>query len=109
MKILENFKFFNAVEEQQESNVLKNGIGSVLILQVEGNASSFEIKVEGSIDNESEKFFDIAVINNETFEISNNIKDIGIYSVGVDGYSNIKLDLASISGGYVSVFGKLGE
>lgn len=109
MKVLENFKFFNAVEEQQESNVLKNGIGSILILQVEGNASLFEIKVEGSIDNESNEYYDIAVINNENFEVKNKIENIGIYTVGVDGYSNIKLNLASVSGGYISVFGKLGE
>lgn len=109
MRVKQSFKFFDAITTSAESNSLLNLYdGSQLVIQVEGTATSFSIEVQGLVDGESNVYRPLAIINNFDFSILQEITEKGIYSIGVDGITKIKLNLISITGGNLTVFGKLG-
>lgn len=109
MNIYNNFKFFDTVLTPQTSNVLSNVNQSQLVLQVGGTATSFVIEVSGRVNIESANFETIGVFNNTDFSTSQSITANGIYTIGIDGYSEIKAEIKSVSGGSVTAFGKVGE
>lgn len=110
MRVQINYLFFDAINTSMESNSLLNTYGgSQLVLQVEGDATSFSLEVQGIVDDSTKVYRPLAIISNTDFAVSNVISKKGIYTIGVDGINEIKLNLSSISGGALTVFGKLGE
>jgi len=110
MKVKKNYLFFDAINTSMESDSLLNTYGSSqLVLQVEGDATSFSLEVQGIVDENTKVYRPLAIINNADFAVSNTINEKGIYTIGIDGINRIKLNLSSISGGSLTAFGKLGE
>lgn len=110
MHLLQNFKFFESSAAPQTSNVLVNSYnGSELTLQVSGTATSLAIKVFTKADQQNGEFVETQVIGlAPEMDLFDEITKNGIYSVGVTGIREIKLELVS-SNGDVSVFGTISE
>jgi hypothetical protein len=106
--ILQGFKFFESANSVKESNVLSAN-GNQLILQVSGNGAEFSISVLGKVDNENEDYTKLAVINAKDYDMLQSISSNGIYVVGIDGISKVKLSIDSITSGNVNVYGKVGD
>lgn len=109
MRVLNNFKFFDNEANVKESNVLANTQGSILVLQVSGDASNFKINAYGQVDLESNDYAKLQAINVESYDISQDITSNGIYNISIDGISKVYLDLSAITSGQVTVYGKVGE
>lgn len=110
MNILQNFKFLDGATTVSESNVLSNpNKGSQLVLQVDSVGATFSLTVMGKVDAESENYTALSTMSVTDYTIDSAITSNGIYSISTDGISGIYVDLTSVSGGSVSVFGKLGE
>lgn len=108
MSNLQNFKFLEYAKTVTESNVMSNpNNGSQLLLQVTGSGVGVSLKVYGLIDNEKDVFFELASINLKDFSTNNAITSNGIYAIGIDGISRIKVKVESITSGNVNVFGKV--
>ena len=111
MRLLQNFKFFENSAAPQTSNVLVNSYnGSELTLQVStGTATSLTIKVFTKADQQNGEFVETQVIGlAPEMDLFDEITKKGIYSVGVTGIRENKLELVS-SNGDVSVFGTISE
>lgn len=81
-----------------------NSQGDTLTLQVMGSASTVSLRVYGVTDFMSKEWQLLNCINMTTLEVGTSITTKGIYVFPIEGLSNIKFDLHSVSGGEVSVF-----
>lgn len=108
MKVLDNFIFFSDATSASESNILSNpNLGSQLIVQASGEATSFEVQILGQTDINAD-FVSLSCISMTNFDVGENISATGIYAVPVDGVVKIKAEIKSVAGGGITVFGKLG-
>lgn len=101
-----NFYFLNEVNEVAESAVTHNTRGEVLTLQVEGEATTVGLQVMGCSDMASDEFHVLSGFDT-SYDLSDSITKKGIYTYGIDGIAKIKVKLNEVSGGSVSVFGKI--
>lgn len=107
MRAEQNFVFFKEATQAGTSNTLGNTNGDSLSLQVGGTFSSATLVVQGRADFEG-SFFTMSVLNVGTVGVSASITAPGIYSViGIEGVQQIRVVIQSVSGGNVSVFGRL--
>lgn len=103
---INNFYFLKNVSSAMESNPTINVDGDVLCIEVEGTASSCEIEVLIGSDRVSDGYYPITGIDPQ-FNLVENITKNGCYIYGIEGYSRIKVNLKSVSGGDISIFGKI--
>lgn len=109
MKVLDNFIFFSEATAAVESNVLSNpNLGSQIIVQAGGTATNIDVQILGQTDINAD-FVPLSCINMTTFDVDSKITAAGIYAVPVDGVCKIKAKVNAVSGGKVTVFGRLGE
>ena len=110
MRVLQNFKFFENTVSPAESNVLTNSSnGETMVLQVSGNSASMVLKVLTRADTENADFEETPVIGKApVVDLFDEITTNGIYSIGVAGVKEIKLQLVSSSGD-VNVFATVVE
>ncbi len=101
-----NFYFLNEVSVVMESPITHNTRGEVLTLQVEGEATAVGIQVLGCSDMASDEFHILSGFDT-AYNLSDTITKKGIYIYGIDGVAKIKVKLNEVSGGSVSVFGKI--
>lgn len=110
MNVLQNFKFLDNATTTATSNVLYNANkGGLMVLQVDGDATTFSLSVKGLVNNEENNWYDLAIIKTSDFTITNSITTNGIYNVVIEGVSEIKVVVNSVSGGGINAFGKVGE
>jgi hypothetical protein len=110
MNVLQNFKFLDNATTTGESNILYNANkGGLMALQIDGDATTFSLSVKGLVNNEEVNLYDLAIIKTSDFTITNSITAKGIYNIIIDGVSEIKVVVNSVSGGGVNAFGKVGE
>lgn len=108
MKVLDNFIFFSDATSPGTSNVLSNpNLGSQLIVQTSGTATNFEVEILGQADINAD-FVPLSCINMTNFDVDSKIDYAGIFCVPTDGICKIKAEIKSVSGGDLTVFGKLG-
>lgn len=108
MKVLQGFKFFDKCTTPSESNILNNSYGgSELSIQVDGTATSFEIVVSGKVNVEESEYHPIGVVALKDFSSYETVSDYGMFVVSLDGVSHIKMEITSVTGGYVTCFGKI--
>lgn len=84
-----------------------NTQGETLNLQIFGDASTIAVQVLGQVDMLSDSWTLLNTVNMTTLETGTTIKGKGIYMISVDGLSQIKVKLTSVSGGSVSVYGRI--
>ena len=86
-----------------------NTKGSTLTLQVFGSASAVNLQVFGQVDSKSEAWAVLSAINASTLDVGTSITQKGIYVLSVNGCARIKVQLNSVSGGEITVYGRITE
>jgi len=86
-----NFVFFDENSTSNTSNILSNPSGaSAMTLEVYG--SSFNLKAEGRTDFQGEdNWHELGIIGLKDYDILSSITEEGIYTVPMDGISQIRL------------------
>ena len=103
MTILQSFKFFEESNAPVESNILSNIKGEEMIIQAGSIAGAFKINVYTRTDIENGNFVKTQVIGKSpTMGLFNEITAEGIYSLGIAGVREVKLEL--VSGSLVNAF-----
>lgn len=88
-------------------NVTWNTQGDTLALQVFGDATSVSLQVFGQVDTLSNTWVVLNALDVSTLQTATTIAGKGIFFVPVDGLGQIKIKLVSVSGGKISVFGRI--
>ena len=107
MQVLSGFKFFDKETTPISSNILYNTNGSLLVLQVSGDANSFSFSIYGKVNAEADEYVRLQAINIEDFSLTNSISTNGIYNVSIDGISSLYIELESVDD-EITVYGKVG-
>lgn len=109
MRTINAIQFLDNATSPTESEVLMNGNGSQLILDISGSAQTFALQVLGKATVKGgDQWTAIGAINLSDYTIATTIASKGIYAVPVDGVGSIKINLTEVNGG-ISVAGKVGE
>lgn len=103
---LSEVKFIDKASSAVISDVFDNYKGDAITLQASGEASSFMAKVEGRSDINAD-WSELAVINLKDFSVNNNISTTDVYQSGLTGITQIRINLISVSGGNVTIFGRI--
>ena len=98
-------KFFTEQKTPSVSETMTNTRGTVLTIQATGAATSFEYEVLGCSDLESGEFVVLNGINTGSYSIYNQVSELGIYQYDITGIGQIKVNLASVSGGDLTITG----
>lgn len=105
MNIIENFLFLDEEEHATTSNIFACLHYTDGTIEVKGNAAGFSISVEGCLDQNNPEWTELAVVDENSYEILSEITENGLYSFNAMG-KMIRVKLNSISSGKVTVFGK---
>lgn len=106
MSAVNSFYAFKDATEVGELTT-HNTQGVTLTLQIMGDASAFTLEVYGKVDLNSKEWILLNSINATTLEVSTTISNKGIFVIPVEGLGSIQTKLTSVSGGKVSVFGRI--
>lgn len=110
MNVISNFKFFENASSAGESRIFYNpNKGSVLVLEIQATGD-VEIEMQGLVNVElaNPNFTSLAAIDLNSLSKTESITKSGIYAFGIDGVSQVRVVVKSITGS-VTVFGRLGE
>ena len=108
MNILNSKLFFNQAITTGTSEVLGNVRGDLLVIEVYGTATTIDLNVQGVVDANNTTFSDISWKKSDG-TIGTDVVAKGVYIINVSGLSKIKVVVNTVTGGNVTVFGKLGE
>ena len=108
MNILNSKLFFNQTIATGTSEVLGNIRGDLLVIEVYGTATAIDLKVQGVVDANNITFSDISWKKSDGTTGTNIVAE-GVYIINVSGLSKIQVVVDTITGGNITVFGKLGE
>ena len=108
INIINNYLFFDSATTAISSDVVDNVRGDLLVVEVHGTATALDINVQGLIDINNTAYSDISWKMSDG-TTGTDITAKGIYLINISGVSKIKIAINSISGGNVTIFGKLGE
>ena len=97
------------IAELKMENVTSAGTSSVYVnntcdlcsVQVFGTATAMKVQVQGMTDAESETWVDLAVFDNSDLTLTegnDGITSAGIYSVMIDGVTQVRINVASVTG-----------
>lgn len=106
MQVKRNIYFLQGANSAQASDIQCNVTGETLTIQVEGDATSFSFQLLGCSDFYSEDFYALTGFTT-AFDPIATITAKGIYTFGIEGISKLKVNLTAVSGGSVTVFGKM--
>ena len=109
MNILNSKLFFNQTVSTGTSEVLGNIRGDLLVSEVYGTATAFSLKVQGIMDTDNLSSWTDIGWYNSVFEKGTNIVSKGIYTIPIYSIFKTRIVISSISGGNLTVFGKVGE
>lgn len=107
MKTQDNFLFIDKATEALTSNQLKNKSSDNLTIQVSGTFTSAEFNVQGKTDINSNEWVNLSVVNVSDYSVVSNVTKKGIYTLSVEGFSFLRVNLTAVSGGNITVFGRL--
>lgn len=109
MQPIVNWSFYkNATAASTEDNMTPfiNMTGDVMSVEVRG-AATFTLKLQGRTDLLNGGVWeDLAAIKLSDFSVSTEIKQTGIYEIGIEGLQEIRANITSISGGDLTVLGR---
>lgn len=105
MNHIQGFSFFRDATAAGESPIFVSHVYTDATIEVKGDASEFEIEVQGCLDRESpESWTTLCMIDESDLKSKLNITANGIYSFSAMGKS-VRVKINSISGGAVTVTG----
>ena len=96
---------FNNITAPALSKPMSIGSGELLKIQVDGTATSFSIKVTGSVASGME-YNELKIIKDVDETESTSITSEGTYSCDVSGLFAVKFEVTSLSGGNLKLFAK---
>lgn len=102
-----NLTFLSSADGVRASDVYDNYRYSLAVLQVSGNFSGASVIVEGRVDREADWETLAAMNMSDTAMVLYEITRVGIYEVSIDGIAQIRLRLAALGGGTITVSGTL--
>lgn len=97
-----------AAVESQPMTLLQE---SSLVLQVSGGATALSLKALGTANDPADKqavWVELGILNMSDFTVLQAVEKAGVYTVAVDGMRGFKVNLGSVSGGTVTVYGRAG-
>ena len=106
MHIEKNIDFINDATEQSVSEQIKNNMSDNLTLQVSGDFTAAKVFVEGKVDPKG-SWREIGVIDFKTLEFFEAIGAIGEYQCCVTGIEYLRINVDSVEGGSIRIFGRL--
>ena len=83
------------------SPVFTNTSCDLCSVQVYGTATAMKVQVQGMTDADSETWVDLAVFDNSDLSLvegDDGITEAGIYSVMIEGVTQIRINVASVTG-----------
>lgn len=96
---------FNNITKPTLSKPMSIGSGEVLKIQVDGTATSFSIKVTGSVASGME-YNELKIVKDIDDSENTSITSEGTYSCNVSGLFAVKFEVTSLSGGEIKLFAK---
>ena len=108
MNILNSKLFFSKVTTTGTSEVLGNIRGDLLVIEVYGTATAIDLNVQGVVDANNTTFSDISWKKSDGTTGTDIVAE-GVYIINVSGLSKIQIVVNTVTGGNLTVFGKLGE
>ena len=96
---------FNKATTATLSSPMSIGHGELLRFQIDGTATSFSIKVTGSVASGMD-YEPLQIINDLDNSYSSEVSSAGHYSCDVSGLFAVKFEIVSISGGALDLFAK---
>ena len=85
-----------------------NNTCDLLSVQVDGTFSAVKVEVQGKTDTDAADWTNIAVFDKSTLDLNDGDYGIvakGIYEAGIAGLTVVRVNVASVSGGNVTVTG----
>lgn len=110
MRVLDGKYFLKDVTSVVESDIMYNpSQGNSLTVEVTGTASSFSLKVQGIVNLENKtQWSDLGWVDSTLGNNGIDITSFGSVAIGVGAYSKLHVSITNISGGTLSVYGRLG-
>lgn len=113
MQITQEKLFFDKATAGGESAVVSLQTEGSMTMEISGDATAVSAIVMGQVyqpeDGGDGGWHGIAAVNQKDFSISSaTIGAAGIYTVSVSGLKRLKVVLNSVTGGSVTVYGRLG-
>lgn len=108
MRNIAEMKMENVTSASQ-SSVFVNNTCDLCSVQVFGTATAMKIQIQGMTDTTSETWVDLAVFDNSDLTLTegdNGITSAGIYSAMIEGVTQVRINVASVTGGAVNVTAK---
>lgn len=110
MNNLKDFLFFKEkTTTGTSSTMVVANRGETLTIEVYGTATAFSLKVQGIVDAENANSWTDLGWYNTVFAKGTNITTKGIYTIPIYSIFKTQIVIESISGGNLTVFGKVGE
>ena len=94
------------------SSVFTNNNCDLCAVQIFGTATAMKIQVQGKTDSQSSTWESIASFNMGDLTLSDGnigMTTAGIYAVSVAGITQVRINVASVTGGNVSVTAKFAD
>ena len=98
--------FINNESSATISEVFDNYKGDSITLQASGTASAFSAKLQGKADINAD-WVDVALINLKDLTVSSDVTTTDIYQGALTGLTQVRVNLESVSGGNVTIFGRV--
>lgn len=89
------------VTAASQSPIFTNNDCDLCSVQVYGTATAMKVQVQGMTDADSETWVNLAVFNNSDLSLvegDDGITEAGIYSVMIEGVTQIRVNVASVTG-----------
>lgn len=102
----ENFKFIQEATGAKISESWTNNHCDTLELQVSGTFTDLSATVEGKVDINAE-WTQVGTVNLTKFAKALTLTEKGIYAVDIGGLFGVRVNVTSVSGGNVTIFGRV--
>lgn len=111
MNILKDFQFFTNASTTIDSSIcyILNNASTLVIEVTSSTTPTFTVQAKGIVNNSNSTYTILESVNMSTNDVSSTISQVGIYTIPIDGLSNVKISITAISGGSISIYGKLGD
>ena len=107
MKVVARPLLIEQATTAMSSDVFINNSCDVLGLQIEGTFSAVEVIVKGSLSDSGDTWFELGAIDLGNLAKKTPTVDAqGLYEIPIETAYRVRVDVVSVSGGYVSVYGQ---
>lgn len=101
-----NYTFLQSATGEMTSDVFDNDRYTLLVLQVTGSFVGLSVVIEGRVNTSNGPWESIGAINTKDLHaVLHQISRTGVYEVPIEGVQQLRLRVASLNGGAVTVTG----